>query len=160
MCEARPVQIEMDLSCHAQTMTGISNWNITAPQYCSWRALALWRQLVCMCVWVVGELERVRCRPESIRVRDKGSSEVPINWQRFQKVWTVAAEAFHRGAAARLTPSNHTVGQLVSLPNGAAGKGIITMADHDEKSLTSKMIQEQKKKTSPGLWQVVIFHQL
>lgn len=57
----------------------------------------------------------------------------------------VAAEAFHRGAAAGLTPSNPTVGQLVSLPNGAAGKRIIAMADHDEKSLTSKMIQEQKK---------------
>lgn len=50
----------------------------------------------------------------------------------------MAAEAFYRGAAGGLTPSSHTVGQLVSLPNGAAGKRITTMADHDEKSLTSK----------------------
>lgn len=107
-----------------------------------------------MCVWAVGELKRARCRPESIRVREKGSSEVPINWQRFQKVWMVAAEAFYRGAAAAwLTPSNHTVGQLVSLPNGAAGKGITAMADHDEKCLTSKMMYSK----SSGLWQVIIF---
>lgn len=56
----------------------------------------------------------------------------------------MAAEAFYRGAAAGLTPSNPTVGQLVSLPNGAAGKGIIAMADHDEKSLTSKIVRGHK----------------
>lgn len=57
----------------------------------------------------------------------------------------VAAEAFYRGAAAGLTPSNPTVGQLVSLPNGAAGERITAMADHDEKSLTSKMLRGHRK---------------
>ena len=56
----------------------------------------------------------------------------------------MAAEAFYRGAAVGLTPSNPSVGQLVSLPNGAAGKWITTMADRDEKSLTSKMMQGHK----------------